>query len=143
MLQAEDKRKISVCESVASTISVDHPSEDDDSSDNDDIIEDNDVSDTDSAPSPRPPSAHQTTDPLATGAQANNRPGEIIGGSTGGGSRAGTPVIDRGKRVGAEIVGETGSSQAVPSIIPTPAAGDPAAQVRVISTNYNACIMLS
>ena len=48
---------MSVCESVASTISVEHPSEDDMSTDDDDNGEDNgdDTSDTASAPSPRPP----------------------------------------------------------------------------------------
>ena len=55
--QAEDKRKVSICESVASTISVEHPSEEELSSDDDDNGEDNgdDTSDTASAPSPRPP----------------------------------------------------------------------------------------
>ena len=48
---------MSICESVASTISVEHPSEEELSSDDDDNGEDNgdDTSDTASAPSPRPP----------------------------------------------------------------------------------------
>lgn len=44
-LQGGDKRKLSMCESVASTISADHPSDPESlTSDDDDNAEDNDIS---------------------------------------------------------------------------------------------------
>lgn len=77
-LQADDKRKISICESVASTISVDHPSEEELSSDDDNGEDNGDSSDTASAPSPRPQS--MPTPPPAVSNIEPSLPSGLLGG---------------------------------------------------------------
>lgn len=109
LFQSQDNRKDSVCESVASTISADHPSEDDlMTSEDEDNGEDNDLSDTDSSPPspPHPPSCpapHNTISAIPRGQ----------GGSTGDGSGRTASAAEAAAAAGLLVIASSSSGGSV------------------------------